>query len=201
MKKESLLSNFSFEDVIEHSEQKENVRTTTETDTEVRITQGTHTNTNHINFVIKKNYGPLSDRNMAPIFSYTNWGGYDRYDLRRWKDNMSVPLKGISFTDEEIRKLADALGNIDLTPPSKNEQPKYTYQSSAVTAKIYDTVCVISEFTRRGAAWKKVAVWVDWNYGVNMDLRQWSNDYEKCGKGISITSEELKNLYNIIRSL
>ena len=193
MEKETLLSNLSFEDVMKHSETESNELTTSK--------KTLKSNKSDMNFVVKKTYGALSDRKMAPIFSLINWNGYDRYDLRTWRDNMSLPGKGITFTDEELENLSAALIDFDFTPPSKHEQPKYTYQGSKVMAKIYDTICVLSEQKVKGVSWKKVVTWVDWNHGIKVDLRKWTNDYEKCSKGLCISAEELKNLYSIICSL
>lgn len=193
MKKESLLSELSFEDVMEQSEPESK-----DLATSGKILKSDQKD---IEFLVKKTYGALSDRKMAPVFSLINWNGYDRYDLRTWRDNMSLPGKGITFTDEELENLSAALMNFDFTPPSKNEHPKYTYHGSKVTAKIYDTICVISEQTVKGISWKKSVTWVDWNHGIKVDLRKWTTDYEKCSKGLCISVDELKNLYNIIRSL
>jgi len=193
MKKEQLLSELSFEEVMEHSEPESKDLTTSR--------KNIKSEDSGMNFVVKKTYGTLSDRKMAPIFSLINWNGYDRYDLRSWRENMSLPGKGITFTNEELENMCAALMNFNFTPPNKDEQPKYTYQGSKMIAKIYDTICVMSEQTVKGIPWKKAATWVDWNHGIKVDLRKWTNDYQKCSKGLCISVEELKNLFDIIRSL
>ena len=192
MKKESLLSKLSFEDVIEQAEPESKDLTNTR--------KNYKSDHSEINFVVKKTFGALSDRKMAPVFSLVNWNGYDRYDLRTWRDNMSLPGKGLTFTDEELENLSAALEKFNYNPPN-NEQPKFIYKGSKVTAKIYGTICVMSEQSIKGTLWKKLATWIDWNYGIKVDLRKWTNNYERCSKGLCISAEELKNFYQIIRSL
>ena len=193
MKKEPLLSDLSFEDVMEQYE----------AESKDIATSGKNLKSDQkdIGFFVKKTYGVLSDRKMAPVFSLINWNGYDRYDLRTWRDNMSLPGKGITFTDEELENLSEALVRFDFASPGISEHPKYIYHGSKVTANIYDTICIMSEQTIKGITWKKAVTWVDWNHGIKVDLRKWTADYEKCSKGICISVEELKNLYSIIRSL
>ena len=193
MKTEPLLSDLSFEDVMEQSESESKDLTTSG--------KNSKSVKKDIDFLVKHTYGALSDRKMAPVFSLINWNGYDRYDLRTWRDNMSLPGKGITFTDEELENLSEALVRFDFAAPSISEHPKYIYHGSKVTANIYDTICVMSEQTIKGITWKKAVTWVDWNHGIKVDLRKWTADYEKCSKGICISVEELKNLYSIIRSL
>ena len=118
MEKKTLLSELSFEDVMEQSESESKDLATSR-----KNLKNDHKD---IDFFVKKTYGALSDRKMAPVFSLINWNGYDRYDLRTWRDNMSLPGKGITFTDEELENLSVALMNFDFNPPSKNEYPKYT---------------------------------------------------------------------------
>lgn len=193
MKTEPLLSDLSFEDVMEQSESESKDLTTSG--------KNSKSVKKDIDFLVKHTYGALSDRKMAPVFSLINWNGYDRYDLRTWRDNMSLPGKGITFTDEELENLSEALVRFDFAAPSISEHPKYIYHGSKVTANIYDTICLMSEQTIKGITWKKAVTWVDWNHGIKVDLRKWTADYEKCSKGICISVEELKNLYSIIRSL
>ena len=193
MGKKPLLSELSFEDVMEQSESESKDLTTSG--------KNLKSVKKDIDFFVKHTYGALSDRKMAPVFSLINWNGYDRYDLRTWRNNMSLPGKGITFTDEELENLSEALVRFDFASPGISEHPKYIYHGSKVTANIYDTICIMSEQTIKGITWKKAVTWVDWNHGIKVDLRKWTADYEKCSKGICISVEELKNLYSIIRSL
>lgn len=45
----------------------------------------------------------------------TRWGSKDpKYDLRPWNKDRSECLKGITLTKEELKKLKEGLGGIDL---------------------------------------------------------------------------------------
>lgn len=47
-----------------------------------------------------------------------------------------------------------------------------------------------------GNGWQKRLTLIRWNDGpMKYDIRDWSNDMEKCGKGNTFTKEELENLY------
>lgn len=55
---------------------------------------------------------------------------------------------------------------------------------------------VVSE-TAKG--WTRELNLISWNDGApKYDIRDWAPDHEKMGKGISLTKDELENLYEII---
>ncbi|MGM9529427.1 MAG: YdbC family protein [Phascolarctobacterium sp.] len=56
-------------------------------------------------------------------------------------------------------------------------------------------VGVISE----GKGWNKELNLIEWNGRLPVyDIRSWTDDHEKMGKGISLTREELEVLYELI---
>lgn len=62
--------------------------------------------------------------------------------------------------------------------------------------EIINSVGVISE---QSSGWKKELNRISWNGGEpKYDLRDWSPDHEKMGKGITLTEEELRALKEII---
>lgn len=62
--------------------------------------------------VIKK-FGVLSsDEKYEKCFALVSWhGGKAKYDLRRWAvdGNEKIPLKGIALSEDEAKKLYEAL--------------------------------------------------------------------------------------------
>lgn len=65
-----------------------------------------------------------------------------------------------------------------------------------VKYEIINNVGVISEL-RTG--WNKELNRVSWNGGEpKYDIRDWSPDHDKMGKGITLTEEELRSLKSII---
>ena len=68
-----------------------------------------------------------------------------------------------------------------------------------VKYKIEKEVGVISE-TSKG--WRKELNLISWNgREAKYDLRDWSPEHEKMGKGITLTLDELKQLKNILNEL
>lgn len=65
-----------------------------------------------------------------------------------------------------------------------------------VKYEIINNVGVISELR---AGWNKELNRVSWNGGEpKYDIRDWSPDHDKMGKGITLTEEELRSLKSII---
>lgn len=153
---------------------------------------------NSVDFVILKNFGKLSNRKNAASFAIVNWGGYRRYDLRSWSDDYSVPFKGLSFTEEEIVLLKNALLAYSQ---QRYTTPLVVVDMGKTKAKIYHTICDLSSSVVKGVNWTKKVSIVDWGYGQKFDFRRWSERYEKCSKGICLTSDEIGTLVSIITGL
>ncbi len=59
--------------------------------------------------------------------------------------------------------------------------------------EIVEEIAVISENSK---GWRKELNLVSWNDGEpKYDIRDWSPDHEKMGKGITLTEEEARQLY------
>ena len=59
--------------------------------------------------------------------------------------------------------------------------------------EIKEEIAVISENSK---GWRKELNLVSWNDAEpKYDIRDWSPDHEKMGKGITLTKEEAKQLY------
>ena len=62
--------------------------------------------------------------------------------------------------------------------------------------EIKEEIAVLSESAK---GWKKEFNLVSWNEGApKYDLRDWSPDHEKMGKGITLTREEAVKLYEAL---
>lgn len=66
-----------------------------------------------------------------------------------------------------------------------------------VKYEIVRTVGVVSE---SASGWRKELNLISWNDAApKYDLRDWSPDHEKMGKGITLTAEEARALCELLR--
>lgn len=66
----------------------------------------------------------------------------------------------------------------------------------------YEIVEEIAVLSDNGRGWRKEFNLVSWNgRPPKFDLRDWSEDHEKMGKGITLTNEEFEILSNAIKSM
>lgn len=69
----------------------------------------------------------------------------------------------------------------------------------AIKYDILEEIGIISE-TNTG--WKKELNLISWNdRAPKFDLRDWSLDHQKMGKGITLTNEELKLLKELLNNM
>lgn len=65
--------------------------------------------------------------------------------------------------------------------------------------EIKETLGAIAESAK---GWKKELNIISWNgKEAKYDLREWSPDHEKMGKGVTLTKDELKSLRNLLNSI
>ncbi|AWB09792.1 hypothetical protein TDSAC_0416 [Thermodesulfobium acidiphilum] len=65
--------------------------------------------------------------------------------------------------------------------------------------EIIETLGTISESPK---GWKKDLKLVSWNdKTAKYDIREWSSNYDRMGKGLTFTKEELISLRNILNTL
>ena len=65
--------------------------------------------------------------------------------------------------------------------------------------EIKETVGVIAESAK---GWKKELNLISWNgKDAKYDLREWSPDHEKMGKGVTLSNDELKTLKELLNSI
>ncbi|MEO1784069.1 PC4/YdbC family ssDNA-binding protein [Thermodesulfobium sp. 4217-1] len=64
---------------------------------------------------------------------------------------------------------------------------------------ILETFGVISESPK---GWKKELKLVSWNdKDTKYDIREWSPNYDRMGKGLTFTKEELKALRDVLKNI
>lgn len=61
---------------------------------------------------------------------------------------------------------------------------------------ILEELGVLSEIAK---GWKKELNLISWNVGASKyDIRDWAPQHEKMGKGITLSKDEIKELYKIL---
>ncbi len=70
---------------------------------------------------------------------------------------------------------------------------------SDIKFEIKEEIGVLSESSR---GWTKELNKVSWNGGAaKYDLRDWDPNHEKMGKGVTLTEDEAKSLYEILKGI
>lgn len=65
--------------------------------------------------------------------------------------------------------------------------------------EIKETVGVISQGAK---GWKKELNLISWNdKEAKYDIRDWDSEYKKMGKGVTLSTEELKKLRDILNNM
>ena len=66
----------------------------------------------------------------------------------------------------------------------------------------YEVVKEVGVLSETGTGWKKALNLVSWNEREPVyDIRTWSPDHEKMGKGVTISVEEAKALRDMLNAL
>jgi hypothetical protein len=66
----------------------------------------------------------------------------------------------------------------------------------------YEIVKKIGVLSKAGSGWAKELNLISWNdREPKYDLRDWSADGEKMGKGVTLTKEELSTLKELLNSM
>ena len=68
-----------------------------------------------------------------------------------------------------------------------------------ITCQITKPLAVLSE---NGRGYTKEANFVSWNGNdAKLDIREWYPGHERCGKGITLSEDESRSLYNVLREI
>lgn len=66
----------------------------------------------------------------------------------------------------------------------------------------YDIVKELGVLSESAKGWTKELNLISWNSGApKYDLRDWSPDHEKMGKGITLTVDEVQTLYKLLEEI
>lgn len=66
----------------------------------------------------------------------------------------------------------------------------------------YEILEEVGKISTSKSGWNRELNLVSWNdREAKFDLRDWSEDHEKMGKGITLTNEELRNLKELLNSI
>ncbi len=68
-----------------------------------------------------------------------------------------------------------------------------------ITSTITKPLAVLSE---NGTGYTKEANFISWNgNAAKLDIREWYPNHESCGKGITLTDDEGRNLYKALKMI
>jgi hypothetical protein len=71
---------------------------------------------------------------------------------------------------------------------------------AAINFEIKKQIAELS--TRSSKGWKKELNLISWNgYPAKYDIRDWDSTHTKMGKGVTLTEEELKELYQALKNM
>lgn len=66
----------------------------------------------------------------------------------------------------------------------------------------YDIVKELGVLSENAKGWTKELNLISWNGGApKYDLRDWSPDHEKMGKGVTLTVDEVQTLYKLLEEI
>ncbi len=66
-----------------------------------------------------------------------------------------------------------------------------------ITSEITKEIAVLGENDR---GYTKEANFVSWNGNTaNLDIREWHPNHERCGKGVTLTEDEGRKLYEALK--
>ena len=68
-----------------------------------------------------------------------------------------------------------------------------------ITSEITKEIAVLSENDR---GYTKEANFVSWNGNTaKLDIREWHPNHERCGKGVTLTEDEGRKLYEALKTI
>ena len=68
-----------------------------------------------------------------------------------------------------------------------------------ITSEITKEIAVLSENDR---GYTKEANFVSWNgNNAKLDIREWHPNHERCGKGVTLTEDEGRKLYEALKKI
>ena len=145
-----------------------------------------------IEFDIEKDFGVLGGKSNGPQFKLVCWGDKEaKFDIRKWGED-GTPYKGISFATENGMELLRLIG--EALDGASTDSAEYTYHMNGKDVPIYQ---VFGCFEAQGK-FNKELTYMSWGYKAKYDLRGWTEDHDRCTKGISLDKDELEDLRDLL---
>lgn len=116
--------------------------------------------------------------------------------------NKSRKVASYFVGDEKDKAIINLIGSNKLTGAEKKEIASMVEDSSKPVKENYVIKKHIGVISEEGKKWQTELTLVEW-FGkeAKYDIRDWSPDYMKRGKGVTLTKNELKQLYEILKGL
>lgn len=145
-------------------------------------------------FEILEDYGSISFGKYGLSLKLIKWNdGQPKYDIRKWSEDGEQPFKGISLDKFSFIRLVDFLEKSNKQMSEKSVIHKGKVGNSDIV--IYSIIGEISPSSNMPI----LLTYMDWGHGPKFDVRAWSDDYSKCGKGITLKKEDALRLVEIAR--
>ena len=137
--------------------------------------------------LLTKCYRTLSDNNLKEEYDRN----LNRFYKEQERKQSEKKAQNTSGTTEEK---ADRTGKKTERAASGIKKTQ-----NGITFEILRTIGTISTSNR---GWSKEINIVSWNGRQGKyDIRDWAPDYEKMGKGVTLTEQEARNLYRILKNI
>jgi hypothetical protein len=123
-----------------------------------------------------------SDHGWTKELNYIGWNSREPvYDIRTWIDSHKEAGKGITLTIKQTQRLRDLLNSINLL---NNDG----FETSALS--------------NSNNGWTKELNYICSNGGdPGYDIRTWSDNHNKAGKGVTLTINETIKLRDFLNRL
>jgi hypothetical protein len=83
-----------------------------------------------------------------------------------------------------------------------HDKPEFVLRSYEMTEIKYEIIKKIGVLSTSASGWSKELNLISWNdREPKYDLRDWSADHEKMGKGITLSEEELSALKELLKNI
>ena len=142
-------------------------------------------------FKVVKELGQLGSKKKPPFFKLVSWNGRGaKFDVRKWGED-GTPFKGISFNVENGPKLLELIN--EALEDEKSDDVEEVYEMSGKEVLIHRIYGCFEE-----GKFDKQLTYINWGTKPKYDLRGWTEEYDKCSKGITLDDEELKDLKDLL---
>ena len=146
-----------------------------------------------IKFEIVEEFGQFGNGMYSPELNKVKWNDSEpKWDIRKWSEDGKTPFKGVALDDSEASQLVSLIETALET--KKNSKPIQEVSLGRATAKILNVFGKLSESGKM----TKQLLYVNWGKKPKYYLRSWSEDYQKCGKGLTLDEAECKKLYDLL---